>query len=90
MTAEAMAPSDPVRQRRARIDSLARTARRTGYAALAASTVAVAAGAATTFTPLLSTVATSALVAGSILLAPAIVVGYAVKAAERDDRERGV
>ena len=29
------------------------------------------------------------MIAGSILLAPAIVLGYAVKAAERDDRERG-
>ena len=27
---------------------------------------------------------------GSVLLAPAIVVGYAVKAADRDDRERGL
>lgn len=90
MVIEAMAPRDPVRQRRARIDSLARTARRAGWAALAASTLAVATGAATTFTPLLSTLATVALVVGSVLLAPAIVVGYAVKAAERDDRERGI
>jgi hypothetical protein len=29
-------------------------------------------------------------VLGSILLAPAIVLGYAVKAAEREDRERGL
>jgi hypothetical protein len=27
---------------------------------------------------------------GSVLLAPAIVIGYAVKAADRDDRERGL
>jgi hypothetical protein len=27
---------------------------------------------------------------GSILLAPSIVLGYAVKAAERDDRQRGL
>ena len=30
------------------------------------------------------------LVVGSIVLAPAIVFGYAVSAAERDDRERGL
>ena len=30
------------------------------------------------------------LVAGSLVLAPAIVFGYAVKAAEREDRERGI
>jgi hypothetical protein len=28
-------------------------------------------------------------VAGSLLLAPAIILGYAVRAAERDDREHG-
>jgi hypothetical protein len=28
-------------------------------------------------------------VIGCILLAPSIIVGYAVKAAEREDRERG-
>jgi hypothetical protein len=34
--------------------------------------------------------ATGGLIVGSILLAPAIVLGYAIKAAERDDRERGI
>jgi hypothetical protein len=36
------------------------------------------------------TIITACLVVGSILLAPAIVIGYAVKAAEREDRERGL
>ena len=42
-------------------------------------------------TPLLGGLAILAgvLVAGSLLLAPAIVLGYAVRAAERDDREHG-
>jgi len=30
------------------------------------------------------------LIAGSILLAPSIILGYAVKAAEREDRARGL
>ena len=30
------------------------------------------------------------LIVGSAVLAPAIVLGYAVKAAEREDRERGL
>ena len=30
------------------------------------------------------------LIVASILLAPAIVLGYAVKAADREDRERGL
>ena len=39
-----------------------------------------------------SAMATSVIVAfviGCVLLAPSIIIGYAVKAAERDDRERG-
>jgi hypothetical protein len=35
-------------------------------------------------------VITVALVVGSVLLAPSIVLGYAVKAAEREDRARGL
>ena len=45
---------------------------------------------ATSFNSLASTVIITGLIVGSILLAPAIVLGYAVKAAERDDRERGL
>jgi hypothetical protein len=37
----------------------------------------------------MSALVIGSLIVGSILLAPAIVLGYAVKAAERDDRERG-
>jgi hypothetical protein len=36
------------------------------------------------------TTVVAALVVGSLLLAPAIVVGYAVRAADRDDREHGI
>jgi glycine betaine/proline transport system permease protein len=38
----------------------------------------------------LSMVVVAALIAASILLAPAIVLGFAVKAADREDRERGL
>ncbi|MBW8826672.1 MAG: hypothetical protein JF603_10050 [Acidobacteria bacterium] len=34
--------------------------------------------------------ATACLITGAVLLAPAIVLGYAVRAAERDDRARGL
>ena len=37
----------------------------------------------------LVTLVTFSLIAGSVLLAPSIVLGYAVKAAEREDREMG-
>ena len=42
------------------------------------------------FTPVVGRVATGGLIVGSILLAPAIVLGYAIKAAEKDDRARGI
>ena len=37
----------------------------------------------------MATLVTVFLVVSFVLLAPSIVLGYAVKAAERDDRERG-
>jgi hypothetical protein len=48
--------------------------------------VAFVVGFATGFPDWTVTTATAGLVIGSILLAPAIVLGYAVKAAEREDR----
>ncbi len=84
------APTDPVRARRARIARWTRLANRVGYlligVAIVLFLVAVAAG----FSATMATLVIAALVAGSVLLAPAIVLGYAVKAAERDDRERGL
>jgi len=41
------------------------------------------------FSPLMADLVIIAFVIGCVLLAPSIIVGYAVKAAERDDRERG-
>jgi hypothetical protein len=41
------------------------------------------------FTPATVSVVVVAMVVGSVLLAPAIVLGYAVKAAEREDLEHG-
>ena len=38
----------------------------------------------------LVTAVTACIIIGSILLAPSIVIGYAVKAAEREDRENGL
>ena len=37
----------------------------------------------------LVTAVTACIIAGSVLLAPSIIIGYAVKAAERDDLEHG-
>jgi hypothetical protein len=81
---------DPVRLRRARIGRLAGTARRAGYALLGVAMVAFFAGAATRFTSAVVAVVVASLAAGSALLLPAIVVGYGVRAAEREDRQRDV
>jgi len=53
------------------------------------SIVAVFSGLATSFTPLVGELAAGGLVVGSILLAPSIVLGYAIKAAEKEDRLNG-
>ena len=42
------------------------------------------------FNGAVSAIVVASMIVGSVLLAPAIVLGYAVKAAERDDRERGL
>ena len=81
--------SDPVRARRARIARGVLLAQRAGYGLFAVAVVAFVVGFATGFDDTFVTVVVAALLAGSALLAPAIVLGYAVKAAERDDREHG-
>lgn len=80
---------DPVRLRRAAIDHWTKLAKRVGYLSFGVSIVAVFTGLATSFTPLIGELATSGLVVGSVLLAPSIVLGYAIKAAEKEDRLNG-
>jgi hypothetical protein len=83
-------PADPVRARRARVARWTRLANRAGYVLLAVAVglffVALASG----FSGLMATLVIAALVAACALLAPSIILGYAVKAAEREDRERGL
>jgi len=81
---------DPVRQRRARIAKWTLLANRIGYLCFAVALAVFFIGFAIGFNGTVSAIVITAMVVGSILLAPAIVVGYAVKAAERDDRERGL
>ena len=80
---------DPVRAKRARIARLVATGQRTGYALFLAAIVLFVVGFITDFDGLVGSGIIACLVIGSLVLAPAIVFGYAVKAAERDDRERG-
>ena len=81
---------DPVRRRRATVKRLVTIASRTGYALLAAAVVAFFVALATEFNGTMATIVVASLIAASILLAPAIILGYAVKAAEREDRELGL
>ena len=81
---------DPVRQQRAKIARWNGLASRVGYGAFGVSIAAVLFGAFTDFSPLVAQIATGGLIVGSILLAPAIVIGYAIKAAEKQDRQLGV
>ncbi len=82
--------SDPVRARRQKIAHWTLLANRVGYLCFAAAIVAFVLAFAFGFSGTMSAIIIAALVVGTILLAPAIVLGYAVKAAERDDRERGL
>lgn len=64
-------------------------ANRIGYLFFAVAVAVFIIGFAVGFTGAIVAVVVTALVVGSLLLAPAIVLGYAIKAAERDDRDHG-
>lgn len=81
-------PTDPVLVRRAQIARLASLGRRAGYGLFALAMALFIVGFATTFHSAIATAIIVSLVVGSAALAPAIVAGYAVKAAERDDAGR--
>lgn len=84
------AVTDPVLARRRRLAGAAELAQRTGYGLFGLAVALFLVGFAVGLTGALVSAIVAALVLGSVLLAPAIVVGYAVKAADREDRERGV
>ena len=85
----APAGSDPVRARRARIARAVEVAQRVGYGLFGVAVVGFVVGFAVGFDGAHVAVVVTALLVGSAVLAPAIVLGYAVKAAEREDREQG-
>lgn len=78
---------DPVVARRERIDRINKRASRTGYGLYALSTVAFFAGLWTDFTSAMHLVSGVSLVAGSVILAPSIVITYGIRAARREDAE---
>ena len=83
-------PPDPVRTRRAQVARWTARANRAGYVLLTVAVVLFFVALAVGFCGTLATLVVVALVTACVLLAPSIILGYAVKAAERDDRERGL
>lgn len=80
---------DPVLARRAQLKRMASLGQRIGYLLFAVAVVAFFYGFFVDFSNTVVTVIVACMAVGSIALAPAIVLGYAVKAAEREDRELG-
>jgi len=73
--------------RRARIASGVRLAKRVGYGLLAVAMLAFLVAAATDFPAGLLTVTVVALVAACLVLPVPIILGYGLRAAEREERE---
>jgi NADH:ubiquinone oxidoreductase subunit 6 (subunit J) len=80
-------PEDPVTQRRARIAHWVGLAKRLGYGLLLLAVVAFVVAAIAGFPTALVTVTVAALVGACIVLPVPIVMGYGLRAAEREDRE---
>ena len=78
-------PTDPVRAQRARMARLAHTGKRVGYGLFLLSIVAFVVAVASGFPDAAVTVVIGCLAVGSLVLAPAIVIAYGVRAAERED-----
>ena len=80
---------DPVREKREKIRRLAELGQRIGYSLFGIAVVGFFVALLTDFSSAWVTVIIVAIIVGSVFLAPAIVAGYAVKAADREDRELG-
>lgn len=78
---------DPVLEKRARIARLVSIGQRVGYGLFGLAIVVFLVGFFVGMEPWAVTLIVVSLVIGSIVLAPAIVFGYAVKAADRADRD---
>jgi len=80
---------DPVLARRARIARAAAVGKRVGYLALAVAIVAFFVGVVAGFPAWTVSVTITGLVVACVVLPLPIVLGYGVRAAAREDRERG-
>lgn len=83
-----MSHDDPVLEQRARMGRLAALGKRVGYSFLAVAVVGFFAGLATDYATW-GPIVVVAMALCTVTLAPAMVLGYGVKAANRDDRKAG-
>jgi heme/copper-type cytochrome/quinol oxidase subunit 3 len=81
---------DPIRRRRAQVARWTLLANRIGYLFLALAVALFFIAFVLGFSAAMAGLVIGSLVVAFVLLAPSIVLGYAVKAAEKDDRERGL
>jgi hypothetical protein len=85
--ASGSSPADPVLVQRARIAGWVERGQRTGYLLLLVAIIAFIVGFPTGFPTAIAITITVSLALCTLVLAPSIVFGYGVKAAEREDRE---
>ncbi|MDH3752330.1 MAG: hypothetical protein OEU32_00555 [Acidimicrobiia bacterium] len=78
--------TDPILARRERVDRISALGKRIGYSLFAVAIVLFVVGFVVGFRPVIVTPIVAAMVVGSIILAPAIVFAYGVKAANREER----
>ena len=79
--------ADPILEKRARVSRLVSLGLRVGGGLFLLASLVFFVAFATEFTSLATNVITLCLLLGSVILAPAMVFHYAVKAADRADRE---
>ncbi|HET8931083.1 MAG TPA: hypothetical protein VFN21_10540 [Acidimicrobiales bacterium] len=82
------ADDDEVLAHRARLARFVKIGKRVGYGLFAYAVVVFVVGAIVGFAAWIVNSIVAAMLIGSVLLAPAIVFGYGIRAAERDEREQ--
>ena len=77
---------DPILRRRSQALRLANAGQRAGYLLLAAALVLFVVGIAVGLNDTMTTIIVICLAVAAVVLGPAIILGYAAKAAEREER----
>ncbi len=80
---------DEVLERRIRIAKVVKLGKRVGYLLFLASIVLFFVGLVVNFTEGLTGAIVACMIVGSLVLAPSIIMGYAVRSAHREDHELG-